>query len=191
MLFVLFGYIWDSLVALQHSVQNRPTWCKSSCHEVASEFFVTNAPNPLHWTLNSCFGVFCTIWMHLGPFGCLTKLSAKRAELVQKFVSRSHVVIFRNKHTGLTPLGCKLMFWCVSYYLGAFGTIWLPYKTRRKTGVVQKFVPWSRVVIFHNKPLDRLHRTLTSCFVAFRTIWMHLGKFGCITTLSAKWANLV
>ena len=80
------------------------------------------------------FWCFCTIWMHLGPFGCLTKLSAKRAELVQKFVPRSHVVIFRNKLTGLTPLGHKLMFWCVSYYLGAFGTIWLPYKTRRKTG---------------------------------------------------------
>ena len=39
-----------------------------------------------HCTLNTCFGVFCTIWMYLEPFGCLTKLSAKRAELVQKFV---------------------------------------------------------------------------------------------------------
>ena len=29
---------------------------------------------------------FFTIWMHLGPFGCLAKLSAKRAELVQKYV---------------------------------------------------------------------------------------------------------
>ena len=39
-----------------------------------------------HCTLNTCFGVFCTIWMYLEPFGCLTKLCAKRAELVQKFV---------------------------------------------------------------------------------------------------------
>jgi len=44
------------------------------------------APDPAHWTLNSCFGAFHTIWMHLGLFGCLAKLGAKRAELVQKFV---------------------------------------------------------------------------------------------------------
>ena len=64
-----------------------------------------------------------TIWMHLRPFNCLTKLSAKRVELVQKFVPRSRVRIFRNEHTRLTPLGPKLRFWCVSYYLGAFGAV--------------------------------------------------------------------
>ena len=108
--------------------------CKSSCHEVASEFFATNAPGPPHWTLNSCFDVFRTIWMHLGPFGCRTKLSAKRAELVQKFVPQSRVLIFRNKQFRLAPLGPKLMFLSISYNLGAFGTVWLPYKTRCKTG---------------------------------------------------------
>jgi len=69
-----------------------------------------------------------------GPFGCLTKLNAKRAELVQKFVPRSRILSFRIKHTRLSPLGPKLIFWCVSYYLGTFGTVWLPYKTRCKTG---------------------------------------------------------
>ena len=69
-----------------------------------------------------------------GPFGCLTKLNAKRAELVQKFVPRSRVIIFLNEQTRLTPLGPKLMFWCVSYNLGAFGTVWFPYKTRCKMG---------------------------------------------------------
>src|SRR6185312_712558 len=93
-----------------------------------------NAPDPPHWTLNRCFGVFRTIWMHSGPFGCLTKLGAKRAELVHKFVPRSCVGIFRNERTGSTPLDPKLTFWCVSYYLGAFGTLWLPYETRCKTG---------------------------------------------------------
>ena len=82
---VLFGCIQYSLVALQNSVQNGPNKCKSSCHEVVSEFFAMNAPDPPHWTVNSCFGVFCTIWIYSGPFGCLTKLCAKRAE-VQKFV---------------------------------------------------------------------------------------------------------
>ena len=75
--FGLFGCIRDRLVALPNSVQNRPKYCKSSCHEVGSEFLATNAPNPLHWTLNRHFGAFCTIWVHSGPFGCLTKLGAK------------------------------------------------------------------------------------------------------------------
>ena len=58
----------------------------------------------------------------------------KTAELVQEFVPRSRVGIFRNERIGSTPLDHKLMFWCVSYYLGAFGTLWLPYETRCKTG---------------------------------------------------------
>ena len=128
---IILGHC-DRLVELRNSVQNGPNYYKSSCHEVVSEFFSVNAPDPPHWTLNSCFGVFCTIWMHLGPFDCLTKLSAKQAELVQKFVPQSHIIIFRTEHTWLTLLGSKLMFWCVSYYLGAFGTVWLPYKTRFK-----------------------------------------------------------
>jgi len=78
--------------------------------------------------------VIRTIWVHLGPFGCLTKLGAKRAELVQKFVPRSHVRIFQNERTRSTPLDPKLTFWCVSYYFGAFGTVWLTYETRCKAG---------------------------------------------------------
>ena len=62
------------------------------------------------------------------------KLGAKRAELVQKFVPRSHVEIFRNERARSTPLDPKLMFCYISYYLGAFGTVWLPYETRCKTG---------------------------------------------------------
>src|SRR6185503_20238446 len=72
--------------------------------------------------------------MHLRPFVCLTELGAKRAELVQKFLPRSRVGIFRNKRTRSTPLVIKLMFWCVSYYLGTFGTVGFRYETRCKTG---------------------------------------------------------
>ena len=75
-----------------------------------------------------------TIWVHSGLFGCLTKLDAKRAEQVQKFVPRSHDGIFRNEHTLSTPLDPKLTFWSVSYYLGAFVTVWLPYETWCRTG---------------------------------------------------------
>ena len=88
-----------------------------------------NAPDPPHWTLNSCLIAFQTILVLLGPFGCVTTLSAKRAKLVQKFVPQSRVGIFRNERTGSTPLDSKLMFLCVLYYLDGFGTVWLPYKT--------------------------------------------------------------
>ena len=132
--FVQFWCIWDCLVDLQNSVQNGPNRCKSSCHEVASDFFATNAPNPPHGTLNSCFGAFCKILVHLWPFGWLTKLNAKLAELVQKFVPRSGVGIFCNERTRSTPLDPKLMFWCISYNFCAFGTILLTYETRCKTG---------------------------------------------------------
>ena len=80
------------------------------------------------------FWVFHTICVNLGPFGCLKKLGAKRAELVQNFVPQSRIGIFRNECTRSTPLDPQLMFWCVSYCLGAFGTVRLPYKTRCKTG---------------------------------------------------------
>ena len=93
-----------------------------------------NASDPPHWTLNCRFGVFCTICVHSEPFGCLTKLSTKRGELVQNFVPRSCVGIFHTERTRSTPLDPKLLFWCVSYYLGAFGIVWLPYETRCKTG---------------------------------------------------------
>ena len=90
--------------------------------------------------------------MHLGPFGCLTELGAKQAELVQKFVPRSRVGIFRKERTRSTPLDLKLTFWFVSYYLGAFRTVWLPKNLGAKRAeLVQKFVSRSRVGIFHNK----------------------------------------
>ena len=107
--FVRFGYIWYHLVALQNLVQNGLKCYKSSCHEVVSDF-ATNPPDPPHWTLTSYFNVFCTIWVHLGQFGCVTKLSAKQAELVQKIMPRRRVIIFRNEETRLTPLGPKLIF---------------------------------------------------------------------------------
>ena len=109
---------------------------------------------------NWCFGSFRTICVRLVSFGCLTELGAKWAEQVQKFVPRSRVGIFCKECTRSTPLDPKLMFWCVSYYLGAFGTVWLLTEFGAKRAeLVQKFVPWSRVGIFRIKrirstPLD-------------------------------------
>ena len=118
--------------------------------------------------------MFCTIWVHLGPFDCLTKLGAKRAELVQKFVPRSRVGIFHNKHTRSTPCEPKLTFWCIRTIWGhsrLFGC--LMKLGAKRPELVQKFVPRSRVKIFHNKrtqfsPLDP--KLVLVCFVLFGCI---------------------
>ena len=157
------------------------------------EFFATKAPDPLHWTLNSCFAAFRTVLVHLRPFGCLAKLQAKRSELLQKFMPQSHVGIFRNKSTRSTPWDPKLMFWCILYHLDAFVTVRLPYKTRCKTGRTSAKVraaKSSRIFFAMNAP-NPPHWTLNSCFVAFCTVLVHLRPFGCLAKVGAKHSELV
>jgi len=119
--------------------------------------------------------VFRTISVHFGPFGCPTKLDAKRAELVQKFVPRSRVRIFHNERTRSTPLDPKLMFWCVLYYLGAFGTVWLPYETRCKSGRTSAKV---RATKSHRNFSQRHTRsTRLDPKLTFWCVWYYLGAF--------------
>ena len=110
--------------------------CKSSCRDVFLEFYTTNTPDPHHWTLNTCFGAFLPVWVHLEPFRYYTKLEAKwdkLVQLMQQFVPRCFVRIFRNECSRSTPLDPKLRVWCVSFHLGAFGTVSLLHKTCCKT----------------------------------------------------------
>ena len=145
------------------------------CHEVALEFFAMKARDPLHFTLNSCFGEFRTIWVHLGRFGCLKKLCAKRSELVQNFVPRCRIRIFRNERTRSTPLVPKLMFWCISYRLGAFGTVRLPYEARCKTGRT------SEKVYATKSHWNFLQRTHPIHFIGpYTNILVRFIPFGCI-----------
>ena len=122
--------------------------------------------------------MFRTIWVNLGPFGYLTELRVKQAELVQKFVPRSCVGIYCNERNRSTPSGSKLMFWCLSYHLGASRTIWLSYETRCKTvRTSAKVRARSRIRIFRNEctrstPLDP---KLMFWFVLY-----HLGAFGTV-----------
>ena len=111
---------------------------------------------------------------------------------MQKFVPRSRVGIFRNERTGNTPFEPKLTFWCVSNYLGAIGTVWLPYETRCKTGrKVQKFMHEVASKFFATNAPDRPHCILNSCFGVFQTIWVHFEQFGLLTKLGPKRAELV
>ena len=151
MRFILFG-AFGTIFCPTTLCAKWVNWCKSSCHEVALEFFATNTPDPPHWTLNFCFRAICTILVHLGLFGCLTELGAKWAELVQKFVPRSRVRIFCNECTRSTPFDPKLMFWCIS-------SIWVHWRLfgyltklgAKRAELVQKFVPRSHVRIFHKE----------------------------------------
>src|SRR6185503_14843263 len=181
MCFVLFGCIWDCLVALLGEKR-----------AARQNFSQQTQPIRPHWTLSSCFSAFRIIWVHWGPFGCVTTLSLKRVKLVQKFVTRSRVRIFHNEHTRSTPMDPKLIFLCVSYYFSAFGTIWLPYKTRCiRAEPVQMFMPQSRIGIFRNEStrsdtLDPKHIFWCVSYYlgAFGTLWLH-------ATLSAKRVKLV
>ena len=91
--------------------------------------------------------------MHPGPFGYLTKLVGKWAELVQKFVPRSLVGIFLNQHTRSTPMDPKLkilvrfiLFRCIWDRLVAFTKL-----SAKRAELMQKFVPRNRIRSFRNK----------------------------------------
>ena len=124
-------------------------------------------------------------------FGCLTKLGAKRDDLVQKFVPRSRVGIFCNDRARSTPLDPKLTFWCVSYYLGAFKMVWMSYETRRKTGRTSaKF----RAVKSRRNDSQRthpIHPIGPKTDVLVRFVLSGCRPFGCLTKLGAKRAELV
>ena len=151
------------------------------------EFFATNAPDPPHLSLNSCFGAFRTIWVHMGPFGCLKKLDGKQAEIVQKFVPRSRVGIFCNERIRSTPLDPKLTFWNVLYHLCAFGNIGCLTKLGAKQAeLVQKFVPQSRVGIFCN---ERTRSTPLDSKLMVWCVSYYLGVFGTVCLPCKTWCK--
>ena len=84
-------------------------------------------PKLTFWCVSNNLGASGTVWLP-------RKTQCKLRRKVQKFVPQSRVELFRNERTRSTLLETKLTFWCVSYYLRAFGTILLPYETRSKMG---------------------------------------------------------
>ena len=134
-----------------------------------------NTPDPHHWNINTRFSTSRTIWVHLGPFGCLTKLGAKRAELVQKFVPRCRVGILRNKRTRSTPLDSKLLFCTIWVHLGPLSC--LTKLGAKRSELVQKFVPRSRIEVYHDK---RTRYTPLDPKLMFLCVSYHLGAFGTV-----------
>ena len=96
-----------------------------------------NAPDPPHWSQKVMFG--CVSYF-LGAIGTVsspyeTRFKTGRTGAINAKVratkSRRN---FGNERIRSTPLDPKLMFWCVSSCLGAFGTILSPYEARFKMG---------------------------------------------------------
>ena len=110
-------------------------------------------PKLMFWCVLYYFIVFGTVWLR---YETRCKTGRTRA-IVRATMSRQN---FSQQTHRSPPLDPKLMVWCVSHYLGAFGTVWLPYETRCKTGRTSaKVRARSRVGIFHNErtrsiPLD-------------------------------------
>jgi hypothetical protein len=111
----------------------------SLLNKVASQFFATDAPDPLHWTQNKCFGAFRTISL-------LHDSRCKLAELVpltHKFAKQRRVGTFRNERTQST------------HVLGRFGPFRYCMKVDAKLAelvpLTHKFAKRSSVEIFHNE----------------------------------------
>ena len=73
------------------------------------------------------------------------------------------------------PIGPKLTFWSVSYCLVAFGTIWLPYKTRWITGRTSAKVRATKSR--HNFRNERTQSTPLDPKLMFWCVLYHLGTF--------------
>ena len=129
----------------------------------------------------------------------MLELGAKRAELVQlmqKFLPRSRIGIFRNECTQSTPLAPKLMFWCVLYCLDAFWIVLSLHDARYKTGWTGATNAKLRSTKSHRNffamnGIDPPNWTLNSCFGASRSVWVHLAMFHYYTKLGANWVELV
>ena len=161
--FVVFGCILDHSVTAWNSMQNGLNWCnhcKSSCHEVISELFAKNAPDPPQWTLNSCFVAFRSVWVHLGPFHYCMKLDAKWpkfGQLMQKFGPRSRVEFFAVSAPDWTQGTVNSWFGAFHSVQVHLGLSYYGSKTRCKMGWTGAFSPKVRATKSRRNFSQRAH----------------------------------
>ena len=133
MCFVLFGCIRDHLVAYETRCKTHRTRAKvratKSCGIFRNECIRTTPLDPklTFWCVSYYLGSVGTVWL---PYETRCKTGRNSAKVRAMKSHRN----FCKERTQSTPLDIKLTFWCISYYLGAFRTAWLPYETRCKTG---------------------------------------------------------
>jgi hypothetical protein len=124
---LIFWGVSDRFVTTRKSMQNWPNRCHyrtSSLKKVTSEFFATNAPDPLHWTQKSCFGVVWTVSL-LHESRCKTgpAWSHYRTSSLNKVESKFFAT------NAPDPL-----HWIQNSCFGSFRTISLLHESPRKNG---------------------------------------------------------
>src|SRR6185312_729343 len=110
---------------------------------------------------------------------------------MQEFVPQSLIRISRNGRSRSTQLDPKLMFSCVSFFWGAFGTIMLllhklDAKHSKLVQLMQKFVPRCLIRIFCN---ERSRSTPLEPKLMFWCYYFHLGAFGTVSLLHETWSK--
>ena len=98
--------------------------------------------------IGCCFAMFHTIWVHSGPFGCLTKLGAKRAETCAK------VRAMKSRRNFLQRT--YIRSWVLNFFGGAFASH-LFASTRRGGAPVAKMglsIRWFGVGVSGALPLS-------------------------------------
>ena len=131
------------------------------------------------WCILYYLGAYGTVWL---PYEIRCKTGRTSAKVR---APKSHRNFSQQTHRS-TPLDPKLTFRCISYYVGAFGTVWFPYETWCKTGRTSEFVPRSCVGIFRNE------RTRSNSLDPKLTFWCvsyHLGAFGTVWVPYKTWCN--
>ena len=117
-------------------------------------------------------------------------------QLIQNIAPRTCVGSFCNECTWSTPLDPKLNICYISWCLGAFGTISLLHETRCEmgwTGAINAKVHAMKSFPNFSQRMQLIHPhwNLKSCFVLFRSVWVHLGPFRCFTILGPNHAELL
>ena len=136
-------------------------------------------------------------WNSFATIRNLAQNAPNWVQSMQKFMPRCRARIFRNERSQSTPLDHKLVFWCVFWCVGAFGTILLLYETcckTHQTGTINaKVCAMCLVRVFCNehswsKPLD--HKLMFWC-VSFRSgaFWNSFATSRNLVQNTPNWSN--
>ena len=137
-------------------------------------------PKLTFWCVSYYLGSFGTVWL---PHKTRCKMGRTSAKVCatksrRNFSQRTHPIL---------AIGPLKLFWCVSYYLGAFGTVWLPHKTRCKTGRT------SAKVCATNSRRNFSQRTHPILPIGhLKTFWCvsyYLGAFGTVWLPDETWCK--
>ena len=158
-----------------------------------------NAPDPHHWTLNSCFGAFLyrsgAFW---NSFSTARNLVQNAPNWCNYFKSSCNDVLLEFFATNApdphnwTPSSCFHTLLSIWVHLGPFRYhTKLKAKRAKLVQLIQKFVQQHLVRIFRNERSRSTSLDPKLMFWCVSFCLVQLGPFRYCTKLGAKWANLV